>query len=194
MRPWPLAELAALLFDLDGTLVDTANANYAAYAAALREAGVAIGREAFDRAATGRHWRQFLPGLIGAAEADAARVAARKREIYPQMAANTQLNHRLADFAASLRTKLKLGLVTSASRTSAEAVLGAHGLAPLFATVVTGDDVAEPKPAPDAYLLAAARLQVNPRRCLALEDSDTGLESARRAGMRTLRITFANTT
>src|ERR1700722_13929549 len=190
MRPRRLAELAALLFDLDGTLVDTANANYAAYAAALREAGVAIGREPFDRAATGRHWRQFLPGLIGAADADPARVAARKREIYPAMAAHTRLNHGLAELAASLRSRLKLGLVTSASRTRAEAVLNAHGLASLFATVVTGDDVAEPKPAPDAYLLAAARLGVNPAQCLALEDSETGLESASRAGMRTLRVAF----
>jgi beta-phosphoglucomutase len=185
-----LAELAALLIDLDGTLVDTADANYAAYAAALREAGVAVGREAFDRAATGRHWRQFLPGLIGAAEADPVRVAARKREIYPRMTAYTQVNHGLVDLAHSLRMTLSLGLVTSASRTSAEAVLGAHGLAPLFETMVTGDDVAEPKPAPDAYLLAAARLQVDPEQCLALEDSETGLESARRAGMQTLRITF----
>ncbi len=185
-----MAELIALLFDLDGTLVDTADANYAAYAAALREAGITIGREAFDRAAVGRHWRQFLPGLIGAADADPARVAVRKREIYPGMAARTRVNLKLAGLAASLRTTLKLGLVTSASRTSAEAVLDAHGLAPLFATVVTGDDVAEPKPAPDAYLLAAARLQVSPEQCLALEDSETGPESAHRAGMQTLRVTF----
>jgi beta-phosphoglucomutase len=188
-----LGELAALLIDLDGTLVDTADANYAAYAAALREAGVEVGREAFDHAATGRHWRQFLPGLIGAAGADPARVAARKREIYPRMATQTQVNHTLANFADSLRTRLKLGLVTSASRTSATAVLDVHGLDKLFATVVTGDDVAEPKPAPDAYLLAAVRLQVSPDQCLVLEDSETGLESAQRAGMRTLRITFPTT-
>jgi beta-phosphoglucomutase len=194
MRPWPLVELAALLIDLDGTLVDTADANYAAYAAALNEAGVAIGREDFDRAATGRHWSQFLPCLIGAVNADPVRIAARKREIYPAMAARTQVNHGLVELAGSLRATLKLGLVTSASRTSAEAVLDAYGLAPLFATVVTGDDVAEPKPAPDAYLLAATRLQVSPGQCLALEDSATGLESARRAGMRTLRVTFSATT
>jgi beta-phosphoglucomutase len=188
-----LPELTALLFDLDGTLVDTADANYAAYAMALREAGITIGRKAFDRAATGCHWRQFLPGLIGAADADPAAIASRKREIYLGMAAHTRLNHALAELAASLCARLKLGVVTSASRSSAEAVLDAHGLRALFATVVTGDDVLEPKPAPDAYLLAAARLGVSPGECLALEDSETGLKSARRAGMRTLRVTFPAT-
>ena len=185
-----MPELAALLLDLDGTLVDTAEANYAAYAAALGEVGVAVDRASFDAVANGRHWSQFLPGIIGNAAAEPARVAARKRELYPAMAGRTRLNRGLADFAAAARSRLKLALVTSASRSSTVAVLNAHGLGQLFETVVTGDDVAQPKPAPDAYLLAAERLEVSPDACLALEDSETGLESARRAGMRTFRVTF----
>jgi HAD superfamily hydrolase (TIGR01509 family) len=190
MRSNVSAEIEALLFDLDGTLVDTAEANYAAYAAALREAGVMVGREAFDRAATGRHWRAFLPGLIGAISVDPARVAARKRELYPAMTPRTRVNRRLVAFARSQRSRLKLGVVTSASRSSATAVLAAHRLEALFPIVVTGDDVDAPKPAPDGYLLAAVRLGVEPGRCLAVEDSETGLESARRAGMRALRVAF----
>jgi beta-phosphoglucomutase len=185
-----LLELQALLFDLDGTLVDTADANYAAYAAALEEAGVSVDREAFDRVALGRHWRQFLPGLIGSASVDAGEVAARKRAIYPTMTARTRLNQPLLALAKSQQDRLKLGLVTSASRASVTAVFAAHDLHAVFETVVTGDDVEQPKPAPESYLLAARRLSVEPGRCLAIEDSETGLESARRAGMLTVQVRF----
>ena len=57
-------------------------------------------------------------------------------------------------------------------------------------TIVTGNDVAEPKPSPEPYLLAAARLGVRPDRCLVFEDTDIGIESARRAGMAVLRVEF----
>ncbi|MCW3848027.1 HAD family phosphatase [Sphingomonas sp. LB-2] len=178
-----MAELAALLFDLDGTLVDTAEANYRAYAAALAEAGVTIGREQFDAVATGRRWTQFLPLLIP--EGHAA-IAERKRALYPGLLGASRLNQPLVDLARASR--LRLGLVTSASRSGTEAVLAAHGLSGFFEVVITGDDVAEPKPAPDAYRLAAARLGLQPLQCLAFEDSDPGAESARRAGIAVVRI------
>jgi HAD superfamily hydrolase (TIGR01509 family) len=186
-----VANLEALLFDLDGTLVDTAEANYAAYSAALGEVGIDVSRAAFARAATGRHWRDFLPALVGDALADVAAIAARKRQLYPAMASRTTVNRRLHGLALQARSRRALALVTTASRASATAVLAAHELAALFEVVITGDDVDRPKPAPDPYLLAAARLGLSPAQCLAFEDSDAGVASARSAGMRVRRITFA---
>ena len=56
--------LRGLLFDLDGTLVDTAAANFGAYAAALREAGIVVETETIADVAAGRHWTEFLPDLL----------------------------------------------------------------------------------------------------------------------------------
>ena len=183
-----MTELAALLIDMDGPLVDTAEANFSAYAAALREVGVHVERDTFARLSDGRHWRDFLPELLAGFAADPRAVAARKRAIYPQMAGRTRVSAPVLALARMASAKLKLGLVTTASHASVSAVLGVHGLEPLFDTIVTGDDVASPKPAPDAYLLGARRLGVAPAACLAIEDSDAGAESARRAGMPVLRV------
>jgi HAD superfamily hydrolase (TIGR01509 family) len=183
-----MTELAALLIDLDGTLVHTADANYAAYAAALHEVGVEVDPDTFQRLSDGRHWCQFLPQLLHGSGADPAEVAARKRAIYPEMAARTTVSPGVLAMARLAKATVKLALVTTASRASVSAVLGAHSLEALFDAIVTGDDTAEPKPAPDGYLLGARLLGVEPAACLAIEDSDTGAESARRAGMAVLRV------
>lgn len=185
-----MADLAALLFDLDGTLVDTAEPNFRAYAQALDEVGVAIDRPRFDAVATGRHWSQFLPQLLEGTGEDAAAVAARKQLLYPAYLARSRLNLPLVGLARAASGRLRLALVTSASRPSVTAVLAAHSLADLFDTVVTGDDIVAPKPAPDCYLLAMARLGVEPGQCLAFEDTDIGAESARLAGVTVLRVTL----
>lgn len=183
-----MPDLTAVFFDMDGTLVDTARANFSAYAMALKEVGVTVGRRDFEQMSWGRHWRHFLPELMAGVSADPADVAARKQALYPEMMEQTRLNLPVAAMARLMRKSIPVGLVTTASRRSALAVLGAHQLTSLFDVVVTGDDVAEPKPSPEGYLQAAATLGVAPVLCLAVEDSDTGMESARRAGMTTLRV------
>jgi HAD superfamily hydrolase (TIGR01509 family) len=183
-----MGDLAALFLDLDGTLVDTAEANFAAYAEALAEVGVTVGRDTFDRASLGRHWRQFLPGLLSGTNADSADVARRKQALYPRMLRHTRLIRPVLSFATSLRSSLKLGLVTTASAPSVSALLAVHALDDLFHTIVTGDDVSATKPSPEPYLLAAQRSDVRPTDCLVIEDSDIGVESARAAGMAVLRL------
>lgn len=183
-----MAEPAALLFDLDGTFVDTADANYAAYAQALAEAGITVDRPTFDKVATGRHRTHFLPILAAGHTADLDAVARRKQELYPGFADLTRVNPALLGLARAVQGRLRLALVTTASWSSVTAVLDAHGLAGLFDVVVTGDDVAAPKPDPEAYRLAADRLGLSPAACLAFEDSDAGVRSAEAAGMTVLRV------
>lgn len=86
------------------------------------------------------------------------------------------------------RGRLALGLATGATRPTVEPTLGALGLADLFTTLVHLDDVENPKPAPDTYLLAAARLEVAPEHAVAYEDSDEGLASARAARMQAIDV------
>lgn len=84
---------------------------------------------------------------------------------------------------------LPLGLATSSSRTEAELMLRILGIADRFRTIVTGDDVEHSKPEPDSYLLAAERLGIAPGHCVAIEDSSSGVQSARAAGLTVLAVT-----
>ena len=188
-----MSGIKALLVDLDGTLVDTAPANYLAYAQALRAVGVEVERAQFDRIASGRNWRQFLPPLLEAsgASAEAPAVAADKARIYPALLTHSVLNRPLADLIQAGRPVWRTALVTTASAANAAAVLRHHGVETLFDTVVTGSDVARHKPDPQGYWLAAERLGVDPSECLVFEDSDIGIAAAEAFGARCIRVAFA---
>jgi beta-phosphoglucomutase-like phosphatase (HAD superfamily) len=180
-----------LLFDLDGTLVDTAGASHGAYAAALAEAGIVVEPHTLAAAcAAGRHWSEFLPGLIESAggAVEPAAVARRKGELYRKTLGETRVNAPLVALVASSRPHLRTALVTTASAESVHALLRVHDLGSLFDAIVTGDDVRHRKPHPEAYRLAVSRLALTPEECLAFEDSDVGVASATRAGLAVIRV------
>jgi HAD superfamily hydrolase (TIGR01509 family) len=94
----------------------------------------------------------------------------------------------VALLAALGQAGVAVGLVSNARRRFVEPALRAAGLDDTFAVVVTVDDVTNPKPAPDAYLAAAAALGADPAACAVLEDSPTGLSAGRAAGAMTIGI------
>jgi beta-phosphoglucomutase len=184
----------AFLLDLDGTLVDSAAANHAAYSRALHELGARIGPDEVASAVAGRHWREFLPVLLRQAgvECDPAAVAQRKGELYREMLGELRVNRTLLSLAESVRPSMKTVLVTTASAESVRAILGHFDLDEAFDLVITGDDVMRHKPDPEAYQLALERLQLEPHECLAFEDSDVGVASAEAAGVAVVRVAFAS--
>lgn len=176
----------AVIFDLDGTLLDTEAITHAAGIEAFASQGICI-----DPA--------FLHGLVGKDDATGGRmIRARFPQLDPALfesvwAAGVQRRMAagipLKPFALDLLSSITLprAIATSSGRESATRKLAVCRL-PAFAHVVTFDDVARPKPAPDPYLLAACLLGVEPARCLAFEDSDTGAASARAAGMTVVQV------
>ena len=171
----------ALFFDLDGTLIDTESIAAASGIAAFAAHGHRV-----DPA--------FMHSLIGKDEPTSAGIL---RAALP--GADLDAVGRLwrAGFDAGVARGLPLKpgaaavlagsalprvLVTSSGRDGAHRKLAVAGLGGAFAHVVTLDDVSAAKPAPDPYLLAARLLGVAPARCLVFEDSETGAESAHRAG------------
>jgi beta-phosphoglucomutase len=184
--------LRALLFDLDGTLVDSLGANYAAYSRALLEVGARIEPQDVARAAAGRQWRDFLPALLREAgvERDPAAIARRKGELYREMVGELRVNTALLSLAASARPGMQTVLVTTASAESVRAILRHLDLGEAFDLVITGDDVTRHKPDPEAYHLALARLRLDPRECVAFEDSEVGVASAKAAGIPVVRVSF----
>ena len=184
--------LRGLLFDLDGTLVDTSSVNYRAYAAALGEVGILVEPDVVAAAANGRHWSEFLPDLMQRAgtSGDPGGVARRKGELYRQSIGQTRLNAPLVALAVASRPQLRMAVVTTASSSSVHALLQCHGISELFDVIITGDDVTHRKPDPEAYLLALSRLGLVAAECIAFEDSDVGVRSARAAGLAVIRVVF----
>jgi len=83
---------------------------------------------------------------------------------------------------------LRLGIASSSPRVQVEAILRGKGLAPLFHSIVTGSDVTQLKPAPEIYVRACKLLQTDASRCVALEDSASGAQAARAAGVRVIVV------
>ena len=171
----------AILFDLDGTLIDTESIALVTGMAAFAAHGHEV-----DEA--------FMHGLVGKDEPTASRLI---RAALPHADLEAVNRHWREGFAAGVDRGLELkpgaaellaavrqpmAIVTSTGRVGAHRKLGIAGIADIFAHVVTLDDVTAPKPAPDPYLLAASLFGLDPARCLVFEDSETGAEAAHRAG------------
>jgi HAD superfamily hydrolase (TIGR01509 family) len=92
------------------------------------------------------------------------------------------------DTVRQLAARWPLGLASSSNRPIIELVLERSGLAPCFAVVVSSEEVDRGKPAPDVYLAVARGLGVDPKDCVAIEDSTNGIKSAVAAGMRTIAV------
>ena len=172
----------ALMFDLDGTLIDSESLAVASGLAAFAEAGFPVDLD-------------FMHRLVGISGAGSVAII---RARHPAIAMDRLDALWRRGFQASVQTSLTLKpgvtellshsphlprvLVTSSRRVEAHAKLAQVGLGQSFAHVVTVDDVTRPKPEPEAYLLAASLLGVSPARCLVFEDSEAGSEAAHRAG------------
>ena len=172
----------ALLFDLDGTLLDTDPLHFAIFVELFAERGIAIDHAHYLAEIHGRLnadlFGKAFPGEDAAALSDRKEAIFRDRMggSYPAMPGAAALLDRAR--AAGWRT----AVVTNAPRANAEAMLAAIGLAAAFDLVVIGDECARGKPHPDPYATAIDRLGSLPDRAIAFEDSPSGLASARAAG------------
>ena len=171
----------AILFDLDGTLIDTESIALATGMAAFAALGHSVD-EAFMHALVGkdeptaaRMIRAALPGV----DLDGVNQHWRKG-FNDGVDAGLRLKPGAQDLLPALTHPL--AIVTSTGRKGAHHKLGLAGIAGAFTHVVTLDDVRAPKPDPEPYLLAATLFGISPKRCLVFEDSETGAEAAHRAG------------
>ncbi len=179
-----------VLFDFDGTLVDSGPLHAAAYRAVLacHEPDLAASFD-YSRVAGMTTAEGFLH--LGVSADRVAELSAEKQAAFRHAVADGQLvplpgarNLLAALTAASHR----LFLVTSGSCTSVTAALSAAGLAPAFAGIVTADDVAAGKPAPDCYQLCLSRFGLSVDRSVVVEDAPVGVVAARGAGLFVLGV------
>ena len=183
--------VAAVVFDMDGLLFDTEKLYGQAILTAASELDVEMTTEVFLRF-VGTPWahnrRQMLEAYGEAYPAEELRVAW-MRHFKLLVVDNLDLKpgvEALLDLLDELG--LPRAIATSSSHGTVEHHLGEHGLAGRFHHVVAAGDYTNSKPAPDPFLLAARKLGVDPRDCLALEDSLNGVRSASSAGMMTVMV------
>jgi beta-phosphoglucomutase family hydrolase len=183
----PDGSYEAVIFDLDGTLVDSMPAHFAAWSDALAQFNVPkdVFPEDVFYSMGGRPTTDIVAELNGefGLHLDPADVALAKREAFMNLLDQVKINEDVVSYAKSLRGKVPMAIATGGTRVVAEKTLQAVGISDLFDEVVTANDVACGKPAPDIFIEAANRLQVNPKRCLVLEDAPAGIMAAQCAGM-----------
>jgi beta-phosphoglucomutase len=195
--PAALAEGLALIFDMDGVIVDSNPLHREAWTEFNRRHGLETTDDMIERM-YGRRNDQIVRDFFGngLAEEQVAAYGAAKEEIYRDM-----LGSRIAEaLVPGLRAFLDiyrgapLAVATNAEKANVDFVLDRAGLRPYFRMVVDGQQVSQPKPDPEIYLRAASLLEIRPSDCIVLEDSHTGVAAARAAGMRVMGIgtTYVN--
>ncbi len=176
----------AMLFDLDGTLFDTTDVNYAAYKKALNEVGCDIDRAYYKECCDGRSYRDFLPQLVLADKVKA--VHERKKALYAECLVNARENVFLFDMIERMKAESHIGLVTTASGKNTREILAYFGREALFDVLVCQEDVVHTKPDPEAYRKAMEMLGVTPDETYIFEDSETGLSAALASGAHVIKI------
>ncbi|WP_276316688.1 HAD family hydrolase [Halomonas flagellata] len=179
-----------LIFDCDGTLVDSMPLHYHAWVTVLRRHNLDFTEARFYQWA-GVPVDEIVRRL--AAEkgltVDAKSIAA-ERDAYFHSLPTSALRPVAAvvDIARRFHRHLPMAVATGSTKASAEASLRAIGILELFDAVISSQEAGRPKPAPDVFLMAAERIAVTPRDCVAFEDGDAGLQAAQAAGMRVVDI------
>jgi HAD superfamily hydrolase (TIGR01509 family) len=181
---------AAVVFDLDGVLIESEKVWDAAREELVRERG---GK--WDERATtdmmgmsSKEWSSYMHDRLGVPMTPAEinddvvrRVAAAYQDHLP-------LLPNAVETVQELARRWRLGVASSSNRPIIELVLDRMGVRNCFDAVVSSEEVANGKPAPDVYLAVAGELVIDPKGCVAIEDSTNGIKAAVAAGMRTIAV------
>ncbi len=190
-------QIKLLLLDFDGTLVDTRRANGLAYIEALREAGYTLTEAEYNARYFGMRCYEFMADFGIADPAEREQIRRRKVALYPTFFDTVRLNRPLWEFCIAFRAQGgQVWIVSTGGRDNIENVmrhLQAQGevsgaLAEETDGIIAGADIARSKPEPDAFLEAMRRAGCTPAETLIFEDSEYGLEAARRSGAAYVKI------
>ncbi|HUT64690.1 MAG TPA: HAD family phosphatase [Spirochaetota bacterium] len=196
-----MSNISAVLFDLDGLLADTEDLHVKAYSLAFEEFGITLTDEEIYRG-MGVPTRDNVVRIMndhGIPQKRFAKMIELRYDAYYSLTQSTPISFMegAVDLLQLVKEKgLKRALVTSSIKEHGMAVLSnlqkqiksALRLDGYFDVKVFGDEITDNKPEPEIYLKAVERLNLEPFRCLALEDSETGVVSAKRAGINVFAV------
>src|SRR5262245_26033943 len=178
--------LKAVIFDLDGVVADSHPIHEIAWAKLLVEQGLDRVTLNLDFLYAGHPRRAILKHYLGPiSAADMEQLGRRKDELYGTAARLLMPKPRIPETLHELNEDgIACALAASAGRTRTYETLEKFGLTESFATIVTGEEAGTPKPAPEIFLLAARRIETDPKCCVVVEDSVAGVAAARAARMK----------
>jgi HAD superfamily hydrolase (TIGR01509 family) len=185
----PPGEFRAYLFDCDGTVADSMPLHYVAWRTALGEWNCPFPEELFYS------WGGFPVAKIVSLlnekhglKMPIEEVARRKEQLYYDSIHNLKPVPEVLEHIEAQQGQIPFAVVSGSTRESVEASLRTLKLLDRFETLVCADDYSKSKPDPEAFLVAAKRLAVEPKYCLVFEDTEMGITAARAAGMASVRV------
>jgi len=183
----------AVLWDMDGTLIDSEELHWIAWRTTTANEGVTITREQF-LASFGQRNDSIIPQWLGAAATPERieKIANAKEELYRHLIRRDGVSPLpgVATWLHRLHRDGWLQVIASAApRANIDAVLEALSATHIFQGIVSAEDVRRGKPDPEVYLTAASKVGASPQNCIVVEDAAAGIEGARRAGMRSIGVT-----
>jgi len=185
--------IKAVLFDLDGVLVDSREWHYKALNRALDINGYAgISREdhltIYDGLPTKKKLEQMVAkGIIN--QKDVARISADKQDLTLDIISdNAKLEWDKIGMLNYMQQQYKIAVVTNCIRKTTEHILMRTGLSIYFKTIITNEDIRHPKPHAEPYITAMACLGLGPAACLIVEDSEHGIKAAETTGAHVMKV------
>lgn len=178
------ADFDGLIFDCDGTLIDSMPAHYHAWLAALAPVGIELPEARFYGLA-GMPTSRIAELLVRESQVDAdpQQLSARKEENFLQSLSLTRPIDKVIEIVLEFHGRRPMAVASGGFRRVILRQLDHLGITDRFDAIVTAEDTQRHKPNPDVFLEAARRLQVPADRCCVYEDAELGFEAARRAGM-----------
>jgi beta-phosphoglucomutase family hydrolase len=185
----PPGTFKAYLFDCDGTIADSMSLHYIAWKRALGEWGCDFPESTFY-AWGGRPVLEIISSLNDEQKLDmpVEAVAARKESYYYEILPQLEAVPEVLEHIEAQHGRIPFAVVSGSTRESVNESLRALRLLDRFQTLVCAGDYKNGKPHPEAFLMAAERLGVEPDQCLVFEDTEMGIEAATAAGMPSVKV------
>lgn len=184
-----LARARALIFDLDGTLVQTHDAHERSWRQAFNTVGLHM-PTSWYRERTGLTAVQLVDdmGKLHGTALDASAIRAVELRYFLEEARTLAPFDPVSSIAEGFGDASHMAVASNGDARTVHATLEGAGIAPLFSVIITADDGLRPKPFPDAFLMAAERMAVETDRCLVFEDTEGEIAAAHAVGMRVVDV------
>jgi HAD superfamily hydrolase (TIGR01509 family) len=185
----PAGSFRAYLFDCDGTIADSMPLHYIAWKKTLEEWDCEYDEKLFYSWG-GKPVRKIIADLneMNGLKMPIEAIASRKESLYLEQLPQLKAIPEVLEHIEAEHGRIPFAVVSGSRRESVVGSLTALGLLDKFDTIVAAEDYTRGKPAPDGFLLAAARLGVAPADCLVFEDTDLGIRAATAAGMASVKV------